>query len=363
MKFTFGTGKAAAEFVFNAMDLCDKNGFISLFQVKHLVSLYTQHVLPKDFTLGWTPGMFHASAEVIDTDGLSEVSLNEPEKLTGDDLKRSVNSVYGANWCECKYHPKTDSHVINYAANDVAVTAALYEQVMSNKPEPGENVIKDDNVNHPNHYQSEGGLETIDVIKEFTKCLDGVEAFAIGNALKYICRFDKKNGVEDLKKAQWYLDYVVKYRESGRKNHDAMVDSIVGLMNVKLDKDAYLDIGEGAEVELSISREMFEEALEKLNDSGDTYITGRIIPSVTDPGKLMSVSIICPIVHDPFIRAAVNNTLMIYGGDLDGDFVFYGGKAYYVNVNDGLVVRRGDIPNRNGGYTGRYILDTEEATA
>lgn len=92
--------------------------------------------------------------------------------------------------------------------------AELYKYGPNNESKPG------NNVNHPDHYQSEGGLEVIDVIAQFTKGLDGVEAFAIGNAIKYLCRWSKKNGVEDLKKAQWYLDYVVKYRE------DAKVDEM-----------------------------------------------------------------------------------------------------------------------------------------
>lgn len=74
------------------------------------------------------------------------------------------------------------------------------------------NHTMNDNVNHPNHYQSDTGLEVIDVIEAFCKNLNGVEAFCIANAIKYLCRFDKKNGVEDLKKAQWYIDYVIDAR-------------------------------------------------------------------------------------------------------------------------------------------------------
>ena len=72
------------------------------------------------------------------------------------------------------------------------------------------------NVDHPNHYQSESGLEVIDVIKAFTSELSGEEAFCIGNAIKYICRYSKKNGVEDLEKAKWYIDRAISIRnESG----------------------------------------------------------------------------------------------------------------------------------------------------
>ena len=69
------------------------------------------------------------------------------------------------------------------------------------------------NVNHPNHYQSESGLEVIDVIKAFTSKLSGEEAFCIGNAIKYICRYSKKNGTEDLEKAKWYIDRAISVRK------------------------------------------------------------------------------------------------------------------------------------------------------
>lgn len=69
------------------------------------------------------------------------------------------------------------------------------------------------NVNHPNHYQSKSGLEAIDVIKAFTADLSGEEAFCIGNAIKYLCRYSKKNGVEDLSKAEWYIERVISIRK------------------------------------------------------------------------------------------------------------------------------------------------------
>lgn len=75
-------------------------------------------------------------------------------------------------------------------------------------------------VNHPNHYQSETGLETIDIIEAVTFDLKGVEAFDIGNVIKYISRFTKKNGLEDLKKAAWYLDHAIKHIEKLKKENE-----------------------------------------------------------------------------------------------------------------------------------------------
>lgn len=66
---------------------------------------------------------------------------------------------------------------------------------------------------NPSHYKSASGLETIDVIRAFTDGLNGVEAFCIGNVIKYVTRYSNKNGVEDLKKAREYLNYVIKEYE------------------------------------------------------------------------------------------------------------------------------------------------------
>lgn len=76
---------------------------------------------------------------------------------------------------------------------------------------------KVDNVNHPSHYQTAGGLEVIDIIESVTEDLNGYEATHTGNALKYICRWKKKNGVEDLKKAVWYLNRLIEKLEGGNK--------------------------------------------------------------------------------------------------------------------------------------------------
>lgn len=82
----------------------------------------------------------------------------------------------------------------------------LEETYIKPKPEP-------DMVNHPAHYQSETGLEVFDVIEAFTFDLKGIEAYNTGNILKYMCRWKKKNGLEDLKKAQWYLNELISHVE------------------------------------------------------------------------------------------------------------------------------------------------------
>ena len=72
----------------------------------------------------------------------------------------------------------------------------------------------DEMVSHPNHYQSDYGLEVIDVIEAFTDGLTGMEAVDTANVLKYICRWKKKNGLQDLKKAKWYLEHLINHEEN-----------------------------------------------------------------------------------------------------------------------------------------------------
>ncbi|HFQ6441024.1 TPA: DUF3310 domain-containing protein [Listeria monocytogenes] len=67
-----------------------------------------------------------------------------------------------------------------------------------------------DNVNNPSHYTS-GGIETLDYIKAKVK---DYPSYAAGNILKYVSRYEYKNGIEDLKKAQFYLDDLIEWMES-----------------------------------------------------------------------------------------------------------------------------------------------------
>ena len=78
----------------------------------------------------------------------------------------------------------------------------------------------DNMVSHPNHYQSDSGLEVIDVIKAFTSNLTGFEAVATANVIKYICRWKKKNGIEDLEKAKQYLEFLIDDIKKEKCNHE-----------------------------------------------------------------------------------------------------------------------------------------------
>ena len=69
-----------------------------------------------------------------------------------------------------------------------------------------------DMVNHPSHY-TQGGIECIDALKAATVSKTGIEAVCTANVIKYLWRYEEKNGIEDVKKARWYIDRLIKELE------------------------------------------------------------------------------------------------------------------------------------------------------
>lgn len=107
-------------------------------------------------------------------------------------------------------------------------------------------------VSHPDHYQSKTGLEVIEVIEAFTSDLTGIEAVDTANVIKYICRWKKKNGLQDLNKAMWYLQNLINHVEEEDSNtayeednlEEKIKESFVQWMNIemavnKLDTDQF----------------------------------------------------------------------------------------------------------------------------
>ena len=78
----------------------------------------------------------------------------------------------------------------------------------------GQDFDASDNVNSPSHY-NQSGIECIDAIK--ASLGDGYQDYCKGNVMKYLWRYKYKNGIEDLNKAQWYLNSMV---ESVEENND-----------------------------------------------------------------------------------------------------------------------------------------------
>lgn len=71
--------------------------------------------------------------------------------------------------------------------------------------------LVNDNVNHPNHYAT-GKYECIDVMLEIFG-VEAVKTFCLLNAFKYNYRSGRKNGLEDIQKAKWYIDKYIELSE------------------------------------------------------------------------------------------------------------------------------------------------------
>jgi len=71
----------------------------------------------------------------------------------------------------------------------------------------------DDPVNSPKHY-TQGQMEVITAIEGLD--LD----YHQGNVLKYVSRYRYKNGIEDLRKAKWYIDRLLYIEEQRIIKHD-----------------------------------------------------------------------------------------------------------------------------------------------
>ena len=72
---------------------------------------------------------------------------------------------------------------------------------------------KSDSVNSPPHY-NQYDIECIDAIQAATA--NGFEFYLQGNILKYLWRYNYKNGIEDLNKAQWYLNKLLEVKNGNK---------------------------------------------------------------------------------------------------------------------------------------------------
>ena len=94
-----------------------------------------------------------------------------------------------------------------------------------------EKEIKQDNVNHPKHYEGHCSIECIDNMRLIFGN-QNVTDYCMVNAYKYLSRYRYKNGYEDLKKAKWYLDKaeVLHLTEQTDINNDVF-DKLLDLCN------------------------------------------------------------------------------------------------------------------------------------
>lgn len=66
-----------------------------------------------------------------------------------------------------------------------------------------------DMVNHPKHYNQ--GIEVIDFIESHNM------SFSQANVIKYVTRYKYKDGLQDLKKARWYIDRLIENEQNNEQ--------------------------------------------------------------------------------------------------------------------------------------------------
>ena len=121
-------------------------------------------------------------------------------------LKTSPSSVYQVRWKMAKEKAGLDK----LAPDEILEAMSNPETVGKFRDAiwaiPVQEPVQPDPVNHPPHYKA-GGIETIDFIE--AKLL----GYHLGNVVKYISRAQHKGGMQDLLKAQWYLNRAIEKGE------------------------------------------------------------------------------------------------------------------------------------------------------
>ena len=120
--------------------------------------------------------------------------------------RMSINEVTPTEWDSLKAKgPDKPEDCLMSAQKPKTITGSLYHPNDHNLLDK-QMFPKEDTVNHPPHY-NKGGLEAIDYIEQQLE--DGFADYLEGNVLKYIHRWRYKNGIEDLRKAEWYLKKLI----------------------------------------------------------------------------------------------------------------------------------------------------------
>ncbi len=99
-------------------------------------------------------------------------------------------------------------HYENQYDDDLKTSTEVDEVIYDSQVSCTQGKIENDPVSNPKHYTNHpSGIECIQVTEHM--------GFNLGNAMKYIWRCDlKKDAIEDLKKARWYLDREINKREN-----------------------------------------------------------------------------------------------------------------------------------------------------
>jgi hypothetical protein len=163
--------------------------------VATVTRIYEHHVMTCADEVSGEHGVFHSDYRVLipletDMDELLEINANLIRRVF--ELEAGQRGLFEMVERD-KARPEVTYEVDTYFLREM---------------DEGESA---DNVNSPAHYNS-GKYEVIDVIEDALK--EGFEPYCIGNVMKYVSRYKHKNGVEDLRKAAWYLGRVIETLDS-----------------------------------------------------------------------------------------------------------------------------------------------------
>lgn len=133
-------------------------------------------------------------------------------------IKNAINIMSGKNYCTCGpvyedcLYSSIDEAIKkcpNFQPDATVMSQETYNECLKLMEDKKIEEPKNDPVNHPSHYTS-GGNECIDAIKAALSChKDPIFSWYTGQIMKYLWRWPLKNGIEDLKKAKFYLDHLI----------------------------------------------------------------------------------------------------------------------------------------------------------
>ncbi len=136
------------------------------------------------------------------TSGLVVGDFSLPELF---DIRNAVNTKYARNEINAVIQEGNSFKDLGYVVPNPDTECAIEESIEKSDDKPC------DAVNHPSHYTS-GKIEVIDYIRDKMSARD-FTSFCQGNVLKYVSRWRDKDGVQDLKKAQVYLNWMIESAE------------------------------------------------------------------------------------------------------------------------------------------------------
>lgn len=157
------------------------------------------------------PQAFNATIKTI-IDHTADISF-DCSKRTYEDCFKTIHSIVDSMEPNKRFIFEYTNEYISNKHDDADANEHVCDDILAE--EDAYNAITGDNVNHPTHYET-GKFECIDVMREALGDRV-VKDFCIANSFKYIYRHKRKNSIEDIKKAKWYID---KYLELEENNND-----------------------------------------------------------------------------------------------------------------------------------------------